>query len=174
MWLVLINFFIFLHINVFLHGEDIDCRTSTISNFVRDSLPKICFGQDSAGYLNYSMDHVDFYNAHCRLYQDVKECLSTKVKHCDDIQAGFTRHALSLIESYQLPIEYFDFDAKIYDDNHYLQNLIPFCDGDKLSRKIECSSQWNILIDFFFSRSFQSTIRSIFIRLFDQFHFNET
>ncbi|CAF0929496.1 unnamed protein product [Adineta ricciae] len=146
MWLIAINFLIFLHINIFLHGEEIDCGTPSISNFVRDSLPRICFGQDSAGFLNYSMDHVDFYNAHCRLYQDVKECLETKVKRCDSIQAGFTRHALSLVESYQLPIEYFDFDAKIYDDNHYLQNLIPFCDGDKLSHH--------------FSRQFDSSLLS--------------
>ncbi|UJR27084.1 hypothetical protein I4U23_008386 [Adineta vaga] len=133
MYLLTISLLVLMQINVFLHGEEVDCRTSSISTFVRDSLPKICFHNDSAGRLDYSMDHVEFYNAHCRLYQEIKQCLETKIKHCDEIQPAFTRHILSLVESYQLPIEYFDFDAKIYDDNHYLQNLIPFCDGEKLS-----------------------------------------
>ena len=137
MWVPAIVLLAVLPGQVLLHAEEITCPPSTIAIFVRDSLPTICFGGDSAGVLNYSMDSVDFYNAHCRLYQDVKHCLETKFNRCEENQPGFIRHALSLIESYQLPVEYFDHDAKTYDDNHFLHNLVPFCDGDKLL------SKWN-------------------------------
>ncbi|CAF1357281.1 unnamed protein product [Rotaria magnacalcarata] len=133
MWFSVIIIFLLLQINIFLRADDSHCHTPSLTDFVRDSLPKICFGSESAGVLNYSMDSVQFYNAHCRIYQEIKQCLDTKLKRCDEIRAGFNRHILNLIESYQLPLEYFDYDKKVYDDNHYLQNLIPFCDGDKLS-----------------------------------------
>ncbi|CAF3040182.1 unnamed protein product [Rotaria sp. Silwood2] len=133
MWFFTNIIFLFLQINIFLQADDSDCHTPSMIDFVRDSLPKICFDSDSAGFLNYSMDNVEFYNAHCRIYQDIKQCLETKLKNCDVVRPGFNRHILNLIESYQLPLEYFDYDAKVYDDNHYLQNLIPFCDGNKLS-----------------------------------------
>ncbi|CAF4780102.1 unnamed protein product [Rotaria sp. Silwood1] len=133
MWFSTITIFLFLQINIFLQSDDSICHTPSMIDFVRDSLPMICFGSESAGVLNYSMDNVEFYNAHCRVYQDIKQCLETKLKKCDTIRPGFNRHILNLIESYQLPLEYFDYNAKIYDDNHYLQNLIPFCDGNKLS-----------------------------------------
>jgi hypothetical protein len=137
MWFSMIILLFFLQINVFIQAEEKEhCHTSSMSDFVRDSLPKICFNSDSAGILNYSMNNVEFYNSHCRIYQEIKQCLDIKLKHCDEIRPGFNRHILNLIESYQLPLEYFEYNAKIYDDNHYLQNLIPFCDGDKLSSKI--------------------------------------
>jgi hypothetical protein len=126
-----------IFLNSFIQAEKDYCYAPSMTDFVRDSLPQICFNSESAGYLNYSMNHVEFYNAHCRLYQDIKQCLEIKLKTCDDKQPGFNRHILNLIESYQLPLEYFDYDAKMYDDSHYLQNLIPFCDGDKLSSKID-------------------------------------
>ncbi|CAF1218289.1 unnamed protein product [Adineta steineri] len=119
--------------NIYLQADNIDCPKPPLVEFVRDLLTKVCFDSDSAGPLNYSMDNVEFYNAHCRLYQDIKQCLDTKLKHCDTEQPGLNQHILSLVENYQLPLEYFEYDAKTYDDNHYLQNLIPFCDGDKLS-----------------------------------------
>ncbi|CAF3697906.1 unnamed protein product [Adineta steineri] len=119
--------------NIYLQADNIDCPKPPLVEFVRDSLTKVCFDSDSAGLLNYSMDNVEFYNAHCRLYQDIKQCLDTKLKHCDTEQPGLNQHILSLVENYQLPLEYFEYDAKTYDDNHYLQNLIPFCEGDKLS-----------------------------------------
>ncbi len=81
------------------------------------------------------MDNVEFYNAHCRIYQEINQCLEIKLKHCEEEGPGFNRHILNLIESYQLPLEFFEYDKKVYDENHYLQNLIPFCDGDKLSSK---------------------------------------
>ena len=115
--------------------SDHDCQSVSMVDFVKDTLPRICFDSDTAGFLNYSMDNVEFYNAHCRVYQDIKQCLETKLKHCNEIRPGFHRHVLNLIESYQLPLEYFDYNAKIYDDNHYLQNLIPFCDGPQLSSR---------------------------------------
>ncbi len=130
-------FMMIIFLNSFIQAEEDYCHAPTMIDFVRDSLPKICFNSESAGYLNYSMNHVEFYNAHCRLYQDIKQCLEIKLKTCDDKRSGFKQHILNLIESYQLPLEYFDYDAKMYDDNHYLQNLIPFCDGDKLSSKID-------------------------------------
>jgi len=126
-----------IFLNSFIQAEEDYCYAPTMTDFVRDSLPKICFNSESAGYLNYSMNHVEFYNAHCRLYQDIKQCLEIKLKTCDDKRPGFNQHILNLIESYQLPLEYFDYDPKKYDDSHYLQNLIPFCDGDKLSSKID-------------------------------------
>lgn len=106
-------------------------------DFVKEKLPQICFQSDSVGFLNVSMNDVEFYNAHCRIYSDIQQCLETKLKDCDRIRPGFHRHVLNLIESYQLPLEYFDYDAKIFDDQHYLQNLIPFCDGEKLSSLID-------------------------------------
>ena len=136
MWSSMIIYFIFLQINFLIQAENEEyCHAPSMADFVRDTLPIICFNSDSIGYLNYSMDNVEFYNAHCRIYQNIQQCLDKKLKHCDNIRPGFTRHILNLIESYQIPLEYFDYDSKIYDDNHYLQNLIPFCDGDKLSSK---------------------------------------
>lgn len=126
---------IFLQKNILIQAQEDFCRPPSMHDFVRDSLLKICFNSDSVGRLKHSMNNVEFYHEHCRVYNEIKQCLDKKFKHCDDIQAGFNRHILNLIESYQLPLEYFDYDAKIYDDNHYLQNLIPFCDGDKLSSK---------------------------------------
>ena len=111
------------------------CYAESMSDFVRDTLPEICFNSDSAGRLNYTMDNVEFYNAHCRVYEEIKQCLDTKLKHCEETRPGYRQHVLSLVESYQLPLEYFDHDAKVYDGDHYLQNLIPFCNGDKLSGK---------------------------------------
>jgi len=138
MWFPMIIILFFLQINTFIQAEEEEdyCHAPSMTDFVRDTLPKICFNSDSVGFLNYSMDNVEFYNAHCRIYHNIKQCLEKKLKHCDNIRAGFNRHILNLIESYQLPLEYFDYNSKIYDDNHYLQNLIPFCDGDKLSSKI--------------------------------------
>jgi len=135
MWFLPIIIFVFLQINTFLRTEDIDCQASSMSDFVQDSLPRICFNSDSVGFLNYSMDNVEFYNAHCRIYQEINQCLEIKLKHCEDERPGFKQHILNLIESYQLPLEFFDYDKKVYDENHYLQNLIPFCDGDKLSSR---------------------------------------
>jgi hypothetical protein len=126
-----------LRINLFIQANEDHCHAQSMNDFVRDVLPKICFDSDSVGYLNYSMNDVEFYNAHCRVYQEIKQCLETKLKICEEIRPGFHQHILNLIESYQLPLEYFDYDAKVYDDNHYLQNLIPFCDGEKLSSKIK-------------------------------------
>lgn len=120
-----------------LRAQEIACPTVLITDFVRETLPKTCFNDDSAGALNYTMDNVEFYNAHCRVYQEIKQCVEMKLKHCEQERPGFTSHVLSLIESYPLPLEYFDYDAKMYDDKHYMQNLIPFCDGDKLSSKID-------------------------------------
>ncbi|CAF3592458.1 unnamed protein product [Rotaria sordida] len=141
MWFSTIIIFLFLQINTFLQADDSICQTHSMFDFVRDSLPKICFDSDSAGFLNYSMDNVEFYNAHCRIYQDIKQCLETKLKNCNTIQPGFNRHILNLIETYPLPLEYFDHDTKLYDNDHYLQNLVPFCDGNKLSNHF--SQQFN-------------------------------
>lgn len=136
MWLSTIIIFLFLCKNSLIQADDSYCQSQSMIDFVRDSLLKLCFDSDSAGFLNYSMNNVEFYNAHCHLYQDIKQCLETKLKHCDDARPGFQRHVLSLVEKYQLPLEYFDYDPKNYDDTHYLQNLIPFCDGDKLASMI--------------------------------------
>jgi hypothetical protein len=133
MWLLTILILVFLPQNQAEFEEF--CNAGSMSDFVRDNLPGICFKSDSAGRLNYSMNNVEFYNAHCRVYQEIKQCLDTKLKHCEEMRAGFKQHVLNLVESYQLPLEYFDHDEKIYDDDHYLQNLIPFCNGDKLSGK---------------------------------------
>jgi len=157
---------IFFSQTIFVQGELEDyCHAPSMNDFVRDSLPTICFNSDSVGFLNYSMDHVEFYNAHCRIYQKIKQCLETKLKHCEDIRAGFNQHILHLIESYQLPLEYFDYDAKIYDDNHYLQNLIPFCNGEKLEGKLVLIclllSLSNLFLDYFlqqFDRSLLSCL----------------
>lgn len=116
-----------------------DCHAPSMVDFVKERLPQICFQSDSAGFLNVSMNDVEFYHAHCRIYHEIQQCLLTKLKECDQIRPGFHRHVLHLVESYQLPIEYFDYDAKVFDDYHYLQNLIPFCDGDKLSRTLHQS-----------------------------------
>lgn len=127
-------YFFLIYINVFIQSNDDSyCHAPSMTDFVRDTLPQICFNSDSAGFLNASMNHVDFYHAHCRIYQEIKQCLDEKLSQCETIRPGFHRHILNLIESYQLPLEYFEYDSKIYDDSHYLQNLIPFCDGDKLS-----------------------------------------
>ena len=125
--------FFFVKINILFQAQENICHRQSVLDFVRESLPQICFNSNSVGFLNYSMNNVEFYNAHCRIYQAIKQCLETKLKYCDDIRPGFTRHVLNLVESYQLPLEYFDYDGTIYDDNHYLQNLIPFCDGNRLS-----------------------------------------
>jgi hypothetical protein len=138
MWIfTILILLVFLPQNIFVRGEFEEyCHAHSMSDFVRDTLPKICFNSDSAGHLNYSMDNVEFYNAHCRVYQEIKQCLETKLKQCEEIRAGFHQHILNLVQSYQLPLEYFDYDAKVYDDDHYLQNLIPFCNGTKLSGKL--------------------------------------
>jgi hypothetical protein len=128
---------IFLILQINLHGQEINCPTHSVVDFVRESLTTVCFNSDSTGFLNYTMDNVEFYNAHCRVYEDIKQCLETKLKHCDDIKPGFHQHVLSLIENYPLPLEYFDHDTKNDDKDHLLQNLIPFCDGNKLSGKID-------------------------------------
>jgi hypothetical protein len=155
--------FLVLQINLHLHAKEIHCPTESIADFVRDSLPQVCFNSDSVGFLNYSMDNVEFYNAHCRVYQDIKQCLETKLKHCNDIQPAFQQHVLSLIENYPLPLEYFDHDPKGYDNNHFLQNLIPFCDGDKLSGETNLLSneKLNVILDHFlqqFDRSLLSCL----------------
>jgi hypothetical protein len=152
-----------------LHGErsisNTQCYAPSVVDFVKDSLPKLCFGSDTAGYLNYTMNDVEFYNAHCRIYQEIKDCLETKLKHCEEIRNGFHRHVLNLVESYQLPLEYFDYDATVFDDDHYMQNLIPFCDGAKLSSRTRDMSLL-IAIAVLFSSSFLREIRSIIAELF--------
>ena len=123
----------------FLHGQEPiseeQCNPPSMVDFVKESLPRLCFDSETAGFLNYTMNDVEFYNAHCRVYQEITECLQTKLKQCEQIRPGFHQHVIHLVESYQLPLEYFDYDEKVFDDSHYLQNLIPFCDGPKLSSK---------------------------------------
>lgn len=154
----------------FLRGEtsisETQCYAPSLVDFVKESLPKVCFGSESAGLLNYTMNDVGFYNAHCRVYQEIKECLETKLKHCDQIRIGFHRHVLNLVESYQLPLEYFDYDANAFDDDHYLQNLIPFCDGPKLSSMTRDRRSLSVTV-LLFSRSFLREIRPIIAKLFD-------
>ena len=152
-------------------GYETECYAPSMVDYVKDTLPKVCFNSDSAGILNYSMNNVEFYNAHCRIYQEIQQCLETKLKHCDQVRPGFHRHILNLVESYQLPLEYFEYDAKIFDDYHYLQNLIPFCDGAKLSSTTNFHIFFHI---FFFSRPFLRTIRSIIIELFNEKYIEQT
>ena len=156
MWMMRIVIWICLTKNSFVDANEEHCHAPSMSDFVRDSLLQVCFQSDSVGFLNYTMNDVGFYHAHCRVYQQIKECLGNQLKDCENIRPGFHQHILNLVESYQLPLEYFDFDTKIYDDNHYLQNLIPFCDGEKLSSKISFLDQ---IKSFSFSfRPFFSTI----------------
>lgn len=136
MWMIRIVIWICLTRNSFVDANEEYCHAPSMSDFVRDSLLQVCFQSDSVGFLNYTMNDVGFYHAHCRVYQQIKECLGNQLKDCENIRPGFHQHILNLVESYQLPLEYFDYDAKAYDDNHYLQNLIPFCDGEKLSSEI--------------------------------------
>lgn len=139
MWTTVIVIYLCLARNllVVVNANDEEyCHVPSMSDFVQDSLVRVCFQADSVGFLNYSMNEVGFYHAHCRIYEEIKRCLTNQLKNCEEIRPGFHQHVLNLVQSYQLPLEYFDYDAKIYDDNHYLQNLIPFCDGEKLSSRV--------------------------------------
>jgi hypothetical protein len=117
---------------------DKQCHPSSMNDFVKHVLPKLCFNTDKITYLNYSLNDAEFYNAHCQIYDDIKQCLATKLQHCERVRLGFHRHIIHLIESYTLPLEYFDYDKKIFDNNHYLQNLVSFCDRGQLSSRLSC------------------------------------